>query len=227
MHLNCCDWAGVIGFTIQILSNFFVYFSPCICSDRRNLGWSRKTLLVFQAEQGYTQWNIPHEGVLCTCCCPPRLSSPLLDRVQGLCSQPLGAGKQKVRKHRRECEMCDFYYICLLTLFCKKQSTSFVLWGGLVIVLKEFSPPFSCFMLIGLWPVPWECRKILHIFFLITAPVVTLSPGLSELVATRTPSKWPGSTCEQCFLDCWARALAPVVSTLFCTGNRDCCSGEY
>lgn len=101
-----------------------------------------------RAVQGYTQWNIPHAGVLCTCCCPPRLSTPLLDRAQDTCSQPPGAAKQKVRKHPG-----DVTFVASHASACSHRcarNRAFPLSFEVVwLQYSKPSPPlFSCFMLI-------------------------------------------------------------------------------
>lgn len=75
--------------------DLFWHFLQEIWADPGKPSLCSRLSTAMRAVHGYTQQNIPHEGVLCTCCCPPRLSTLLLDRVQGTCSQPPGSWETK------------------------------------------------------------------------------------------------------------------------------------
>lgn len=232
MHLNCCDWAGVISFTIQILSNFFVYFSPCICSDRRNLGWSRKTLLMFH--EGST-WLHPVEHSPWRCALHLLLPSQAEHTTPGSGTGHVLSASWELGNQRWGSIAGDLWFLMHLLAHTVLQETEHFLcptrWFD--YNTQSLLPAFLLFHANSTVTCPLGVQEnTSHIFPHHCSCVVTLSPGLSELVAARSPFQVTREHLWTAFsgLLSKGRALALVVvtvSTLFCTESSDCYSEEY
>lgn len=185
-----------------------------------------------RAVHGYTQRNIPHEGVLCTCCCPPRLSTLLLDRVQGTCSQPPGSWETK----GEEAWQGTWYLSLLRHLLAHTvlQETEHFLcptrWFD--YNTQSLLPPFLLLHANRTVTCPLGVQEnTSHIFPHHCSCVVTLSPGLSELMAARSPFQVTREHLWTVFSGLLSKgralALVVMVSTLFHTESSDFYSEEY
>lgn len=192
MHLNCCDWAGVTTvFTIQVFSNCFEYFFPltiCSVAFYKKFGLSRKPLPMFQVARSHAghctvtpREAFPRNYALHLLLTSQVEQTACLAHVQGMCSDCLlGAVKWRVRKYRRgvlRWVVCteDLVFLMHLVAHTILQETRVFPCSHKVVWLqysKPSSPASPCFTVIGLQPVPWGWRKILRIFFLITAPLL-------------------------------------------------------
>lgn len=149
---NLCGWGETAGFSLWIFLSSFEYFSTiCSVTFCQKSELAQETRPAFQVRRstqwGYTQGSIPHEGLPCACCWPPRLSK----LVSGSCTGHvlLARGCETRGEEVSEgiwgwvtyqglgiCNASGCSQCC-----CKKQSISLSSQGCLITVLTAVCPP--------------------------------------------------------------------------------------
>lgn len=171
LWLSCCH-----GLHYTNTSKFLCVFSPLYLFWQKKFGLTQESLsgVPGWAEPGGQCRATPSEHSRWRCALHLLLPSQAEHSAPGSCSgHVLSASASGETKGEEASQgMWDLWLLMHLLAHTVLQETEHFLCprGGLITILKAFSP--SCCMLIGLWPVPWGCRKILHIFFLLTAPVL-------------------------------------------------------